>query len=403
MKVIQIDISVGIGSTGKIVEHIGNEIIKNGHKSIVAYGRYAGKSNSRLFKIGNTWDQGLHLLRTRLFDRLGFGSILATKKLINFIESEQPDIVHLHQMHGYYINIKLLFNFLKQYDKPVVWTLHDCWAYTGHCCHYERFECKKWTTACHSCPLTTYYPSSFFIDNSSKNFVDKRRLFTQLNSLHLVPVSQWLGGELRNSFLKGQNQTVIENSIDLNIFQNVDSTFLRKSYGIGDKKVVLGMATTWSDLKGLADFLELAKHIDDDTIIILVGLDKRQKLNLPKNIIGVERFNDRHILAMHYSLADVFANPSLAESFGLVTIEAMACGTPVVGYNTTATPELIVKGTGYVAPKKDIKTFISLVKKLLVEGKESYSEKCRQHVTKNYNSDIQYNKYLDLYNSIISD
>ncbi|MFZ1705232.1 MAG: glycosyltransferase [Saprospiraceae bacterium] len=402
MKVLQIDVSVNIGSTGRIAEQIGLKILQNNGESIIAFGRYEGSSKSKKIKIGNKFEQAHHLLLTRIFDKHGFGSVLGTKLFIKEIDKIDPDIIHLHNIHGYYINIEILFEYLIKSGKPVIWTLHDCWAYTGHCCYYSRYNCEKWKTECYKCPLTNYYPQSLVFDNSKNNYRIKNELFNALNNLTLVPVSDWLANEVSQSFLKSKNIFTIHNGVDINVFQYTDPTYLIEKHGLQGKKVLLGVASPWSDLKGLNDFIKLSAILDENHQIILIGLTASQIKSLPKNIIGITRLSDSSELVKYFSLADVFVNLSFAESFGLVTIEAMACGTPVVGYNLTATPELIKSGTGYVVEKSDITGIKKKIEKILQNGKKTYSNKCRQNVEEFYNIDTQYDKYIQLYKEKMS-
>ena len=401
MKILQIDVAVNVGSTGRIAEEIGLKILENGSDSFIAYGRNARPSASETIKIGNCIDQAYHLLQTRLSDRHGLYSISATKEFVKKIEKLNPDIIHLHQLHGYYINIKILFDFLNSFKKPVIWTLHDCWSFTGHCCYFIRFNCEKWKTVCFKCPLKNYYPKSWLIDNSTNNFKLKKLLFNRIDNLTIVPVSNWLGNMAKGSFLKEQRIEVITNGVDLNIFKPCNSDELRVKHGLQNKHILLGVASLWSELKGLSDFYSLSLMIDSDTRIVLVGLNKKQINELPENIIGIERTENAHQLAEYYSMADVFINPSLAESFGLVTVEAMACATPSVAYNSTASPELITPGTGIVVEKNNLPGLSAGTSQLIKDGKEKYTLNCINRVKENFDKDKQYCKYIDLYNSLL--
>jgi putative colanic acid biosynthesis glycosyltransferase len=397
--ILQINVSGNYGSTGQIAEDIGKKISQSNGVSTIGFGRYATLSASDTIKIGNKFGQAMHLIQTRLFDQHCLGSEAGTIEFVKKIKELNPDIIHLHQLHGYYISMKILFDFLRDFGKPVIWTFHDCWAYTGHCCHYSRVGCEKWKTSCHDCPLTQYYPQSFLYDNSESNYHLKKQLFNSVPNLTLVPVSEWLAGEIKLSFLKGHEIKPIHNGIDIEKYKYSDPKKLIEKYQIDGKSVVLGVASPWSDIKGLRDFVELSKIIDSKIQIILIGLSQIQIKKLPNNIIGISRLDDPTDLAKFYSLADVFVNPSKAESFGLVTVEAMACGTPVVGYNATATPELIKPGTGYVVEKLDIVGLHDRINLILKNGRSSYSDACRENVVLNYNKEVQYDKYLELYKS----
>lgn len=398
-KLLQINIEVNRGSTGRIAEQIGEIAIESGFESYICYARGYNPSRSNVIRIGSKLSFLSHVLKTRLFGDQLRASTFATKKLISKIKEINPDIIHLHQLHGYYLDINIFFDFLVIFNKPVIWTLHDCWAYTGHCCYYERVSCKKWLTECSACPLKHYYPQSWFFDNSNKNYRVKKYLFNNVKDLTLVPVSNWLGSEVSLSFLKDKNILPIENGIDLRKFIYSDPSSIRIKHNLGNKKIILGVASPWSDLKGLKDFVKLSEMVESDTQIILIGLTESQKKGLPENIIGISRLADPHDLARYYSLADVFVNPSIAESFGLVTVEAMSCGTPVVGYNVTATPELIAPGAGFVVEKGDIKGLMDKIKTVLDLGRSHFSEATRKRVMDNYNHEKQYRKYIELYES----
>jgi putative colanic acid biosynthesis glycosyltransferase len=228
MKVLQINTTKNTSSTGHIAEDIGKKVIEQGYSSCIAFGRSSNPGPSVPIKIGNTLDQGLHVLFTRIFDTHGFHSTIATKKLINQIESIDPDIIHLHNLHGYYLNIKILFEYLAKISKPIVWTLHDCWPYTGHCCYYNRINCLKWKTECKSCNLSWLYPQSIIFDNSRNNFRNKKYFFNLPDNLHLTSVSKWLGSQIKQSFLKYRPLTIIYNGVDLSVFKPKNVTYLKQ-------------------------------------------------------------------------------------------------------------------------------------------------------------------------------
>lgn len=403
MKVLQIDVSVNIGSTGKIAEEIGLEILETGGESVIGYGRYFRKSRSETIKIGNRLDQAFHLLQTRLFDRHALASASVTEAFIDKIREINPDVIHLHQIHGYYLNIEKLFGFLKICGKPIVWTFHDCWAVTGHCSYFSPANCDRWKTGCFSCPLLSSYPASYFIDNSENNYQIKKSLFGDLPNLTIVPVSYWMESVVKESFLKHHATRVIYNGVDLDAFKPRNADKLRRKYNLGNKKVILGVAATWSELKGLKTLIELAKVFGGDAVIIVIGLTEKQIRSLPENMIGIGTTESVDELAEFYSLADVFVNPSIAESFGLVTAEALACGTPVVAYDATATPELVREGTGFVVEKNNISMLHSSIMKVLSAGKTEYADECRKTAEVFFNKENQYKKYIDLYKLLIAE
>jgi len=247
---LQINSVVNSGSTGRIAEEIGQTAISQGWESYIAYGRNKRLSQSQLIKIGTDWDIKMHGLQTRLFDRHGLGSKSATQIFIKQIEAIKPDIIHLHNIHGYYLNIEVLFNFLASTQIPVLWTLHDCWPFTGHCVYFDFVGCKKWLTQCNNCPQTRTYPASFFLDRSTQNFNLKKELFTGVHNLTLVPVSQWLANLLRQSFLKNLPIQVINNGIDIETFKPVPSNNLRFKFKLQSKFIIIGVANIWSERKG---------------------------------------------------------------------------------------------------------------------------------------------------------
>jgi glycosyltransferase involved in cell wall biosynthesis len=401
MKILQIDVALNVGSTGKIAENIGEMIIKNGGESYIAYGRDARTSASKSVKIGNKFDQAYHLLMTRLFDQHALHSKNATRKFIKEIEIIDPDIIHLHQIHGYYLNIKELLTFLKKFNRPIVWTFHDCWQFTGHCSYYTRVDCDKWKTECHSCPLIKLYPSSLGWDNSRKNYNIKRNHITPLDNLTIIPVSNWLKSELKQSFLKDMKIKTICNGVDINIFKPSDGNYLKNKYGLTNKKVWLGVAAYWSGQKGLNDFIELAKLTSEDIQIVLIGLTIAELEKIPKNILGLKSTENINELRDFYSMANVFLNPSIAESFGLVTVEAMACGTPVVVYNSTASPELVSIETGIIVKRNDIIGLYDAAIEITNMGKIKYSKNCIERASTYFNRDKQIKLYIDLYKVLI--
>ena len=395
MRVLQINTTVNNGSTGTIAEDLGKAIIREGGESIIAYGRESNKSRSKLIKVGSKIDQAMHLIFTRLFDSHGFHSSYATRKLIKKIKQEKPDIVHLHNLHGYYLNVELLFSFLKIYNKPVIWTLHDCWSYTGHCCYYERVGCDKWKTECNKCPLQFLYPESKWIDNSRKNYIKKKAILNGVADLTVVTVSKWLQSQVKQSFLSSYPLMSIYNGIDKTIFKPKDQHILKKKFGYLDKKIVLGVASEWSDGKGLKTFIEISKVMAPQILIILVGLTDKQISILPKNIIGVKRTKDANELADYYVMADVFVTPSIAETFGLVVAEALSCGTPCVVNNSSALPELVDESVGFVVSNTSSE-YVNAIKKIISEPKEKYAVATFEK-SKQFTLDLHLNNYMELY------
>ena len=406
MKILlQINSVINTGSTGRIAEEIGQKAIVAGWQSYIAYGRENNRtSQSHKIRIGNDWDIRMHGVQTRLLDNhsLGLSSKGATKKLISQIEEVNPDIIHLHNLHGYYLNIEVLFNYLATKDIPIVWTLHDCWSFTGHCAYYDAVGCYKWKIECHSCPQTNTYPASFLLDRSRKNFLEKRELFNSLSNLILVSVSNWLKSEVENSFLKDNNIKRIYNGVDIDTFIPLKNFGIREKYNIGNKFIMIGVATAWGNNKGWNDYMELSNMLNDDEVIVLVGLSDKQLSNLPSNIIGVKRTEDIHELAALYSTSDIVLNLSYEETFGLTTVEGMSCGTPGIVYNKTASPELITKETGFIVEGGNMEQLLNAIATIKKQGKTYYSGNCRGRAEEYFNKDDRYQEYLELYEEILN-
>jgi putative colanic acid biosynthesis glycosyltransferase len=397
----QINSVINSGSTGRIAEEIGQTAISAGWKSYIAYGRNDRPSQSELIKIGNDWDIKMHGFQTRLFDRHGLGSISATKELIGKIKEISPDIIHLHNIHGYYINIEILFNYLLNSNIPVVWTFHDCWPITGHCAHFTFVGCEKWKTQCYNCPQKKNYPSSWVVDRSEKNYNLKKELFTSLPNLTLVPVSNWLSEILKESYLQHYPLNVIHNGINTEFFKPSSDKVFRIKYSLENKFILLGVATSWGLKKGLYDFIELSKLLKTDYQIVLVGLSRKQIEQLPDNILGIERTESVKELAEIYSASDVFVNPTYEDSFPTTNLESLACGTPVITYKTGGSPEAIDELTGIVVEQGNIGKLIDAINKVKDKGKQSYSEACVNRAHRLYKKEDRYQEYIELYGSLL--
>lgn len=396
MKILQINSVCGIGSTGRIATDIHNILIERGHQSYIAYGRDESKNCETSIRIGNKFDNYVHGIITRIFDRHGFGSKTATKKFIKKVKEIDPDIIHLHNIHGYYINIEILFNFLKKANIPVIWTLHDCWAFTGHCAYFDYANCDRWKIGCYQCPEKSSYPASRFFDNSRSNFERKKEIFTGVKNLTLVTPSKWLAGLVKESFLKDYPVKVINNGIDLEVFKPTQSDF-RQRYNLENKFIILGVASTWEHRKGFKYFIELSKKIEKDDVIVLVGLSEKQLRNLPPNIIGITRTNDVQELAEIYTTADVFVNPTLEEVMGLTNVEALACGTPVITFNTGGSVECVDEKTGFIVEKGNIDELLIYIKKVKLNTKKFFEKECINRAIELYKKEDKFLEYINLY------
>lgn len=403
MKVLQINTVINSGSTGHIAEEIGLKIIEAGGESFIAFGRKAERpSKSHKIRIGNQQGIFLHGIGTRLTDRHAFFSKKATEKLVEEIKRIQPDIIHFHNLHGYYLNIEVLFNYLSTIDTPIVWTLHDCWPITGHCPYFSYVNCEKWKTHCSNCPQKKKYPASFVMDNSYRNFEKKRELFTSVKNLTLVPVSHWLENLLRESFLHIYPVQVIHNGINLDVFEPKNTSKIKEKYNLSDKFVVLGVASIWEKRKGLDDFITLNGLLKNDETLILVGLTDKQIKLLPKNIIGIQRTENINELAELYSCADIFVNPTWEDNYPTTNLEAIACGTPVVTYKTGGSPESISADTGFVVEQGDVTALRRVMDEVKSNGKNFYQEACRKRALSLFRKEERFEEYILLYEKLLT-
>jgi putative colanic acid biosynthesis glycosyltransferase len=399
MRILQINVTVNSGSTGRIAEEIGNVLLENNHESYIAFGRGIGISNSHLIRIGNKLDNYIHGAKTLLTDKHCFYSKSATKKLIEQIKVIKPDAICLHNLHGYYIQIEVLFDFLKETQIPVLWTLFDAWSFTGHCTYFDDIDCKKWQSHCNNCPKHKNYPSSW-VDNSYANFEEKKRIFNSINKMEIVTHSGWLESLVKNSFLKDFKVHVTPSAINLQQFKPTNSK-LREKYALKNKKVLLGCASIWTNRKGYADFIHLSEKIDDEFIIVMIGLNAKEIKGLPKKIIGLQRTESIVELAQWYSLAYAFVNPTSQDNFPTTNLEALACGTPVITYNTGGSPEAIDNKTGFVVEKGNIQGIMDSLNQLATLNKEDISAACRLRAELLFDKRTRYLDYLNILEGLI--
>ena len=403
MKVLQINSVCGFGSTGRIAVDLYHLLEENNHECVIAYGRGTSPDGVRAIKIGSAFDNKIHGLLTRVADLHGFGSKKATFGLIKEIEEFNPDVVHLHNIHGYYLNVEILFRFLKQKQLPVIWTLHDCWSFTGHCAYFDFAGCSKWKTECSHCPQKNAYPSSKLADNSRKNYRRKKELFNMIDNLTIVTPSEWLAATVKESFLSEHKIEVINNGISLDDFQPAASSpqavdSIKEKYNCKDKFVVLGVASVWEERKGFQYFQQLAKRVDDDIRIVIVGLDPQRIKELDPNMIGISRTGNLKELAEIYTMADVFVNPTLEDNFPTTNIEALACGTPVITFQTGGSPEIIDETCGIVIAKENLEELLNAVN--FTKNNPFKAEACLNRA-KRYNKSEQFMQYITLYNQIV--
>lgn len=392
LKVVQINSCYETGSTGKIAKGISKVLTKNNIENYIFYG--TGHSDEKnAFRIGNDWYLKLNVLKTRLFGKHGFYSHVATLGMLKKLSCIKPDIIHLHNIHGHYVNVKMLFKYIKKHNIKTVWTLHDCWAFTGHCSHFAYAGCEKWKTACHNCSQLENYPKSLLFDRSKSSYNDKKSLFTGVGDLTIITPSVWLSNLSAQSFLKDYSIKVINNGIDLNAFKPCESD-LKKRLNIEDKFILMGICSNLTDRKGGKYLIELAEKLPQDYVLIIVGL--KDNAGLPENVITLPRTNSKKELAGIYSAADVFINPTLEDTFPTVNLEALACGTPVVTFDTGGSPESVTDGCGAVVEQGDVNALLKEVLKIKA-NKGNYFEPCVKKAKECYDETKKFEEYLKIY------
>ena len=398
-RVLQINVTANWGSTGRIAEEIGLLAQINDWESYIAYGRGNPNSKSHLIRIGNVFDMYHHGIQSRLFDIHGLASQKATKVFLDKIRSINPNIIHLHNIHGYYLNYPKLFDYLSRANIPIIWTLHDCWPFTGHCAYFDFINCNKWKKQCHECKGLNTYPKAF-IDASHKNFSLKKQYLTQIPNMVLVPVSNWLDRLLSESFLSHYKTQVIHNGINIDLFKPTIDETITKKYNINNKFIILGLTNIWAERKGLNDIIKLNEIIDHSVFqIVLVGLTTKQIKQIPQSIIGIPRTDSIEDLVKLYSKAGVFINPTWEDNFPTTNLEALACGTPIITYNTGGSPEAIDEKTGYVVSKGNIDNLYEAIKNVYngyIDRKD-----CRNRAVRLYNKEDRFQEYINLYKSLL--
>lgn len=394
MKLLQINVTCNQGSTGGIAEQVGLLMKEYGWDVYLCHGaRYVEPSQLKTYLIGNKCGEYLHALKSLLFDADGFGSTRATMKLVEYIKQVKPNLIQIHNLHGYYVNYKILFKYLNTTSIPIVMTLHDCWVFTGHCIHFVTVDCEKWKSGCGKCPQICSVPKSLVFDRSKRNFEQKKKYIAGNRNLHLVCVSKWIEDFLHQSMYKEHPIHLIRNGIDLSVYR---PTVEKKK----DKFRILGVSNPWSRDKGLYDIYELRNMLPlDEYDITLVGLKKLQKEVLPKGINGILRTNNKLELVDLYSASDVFINLTYADTYPTTNLEALACGTPVITYRTGGSPESLSEDTGIVIEQGDVKALAEAIKKMRVNPFASNT--CRKRATELFDKNELFMDYVKLYEKLV--
>lgn len=401
-RVLLVNTVAGTGSVGRLVTGLYDTLTDNGYECLIAYGRGDAPGNRNSYRIGDDFSVYLHGALSRMRDKHGFYSKRATKEFIKVIEDFDPDIIHLHNVHGYYLNIELLFRYLKKSERRVIWTLHDCWTFTGHCSHFEYIGCIKWQTGCYKCEQLNEYPKSVAADNSRENYLMKKELFTGLKNMTLVTPSEWLKERVAQSFMKEYHTVVVPTGIDLQEFSPVEEDIsgenmiykLRNSLNVRDKKVLLGVANPWRERKGLLQFETLAKTISDRYVIVLLGLNDSQLNDLPDSIIGLSRTDSVEELAAMYSMADIYVNLTLEDTFPTTNIEALACGTPVVTFKAGGSAESIDDTCGIAVERNSIQGIIAACDRIISQNGVQFTKEMCVRRARQYDRNYRFLEYI---------
>lgn len=416
MKIVQIN-TFPYKATGEIMLNLHKILLSEGFESYVVWGRGRKENFENKIVISDNLGIKWHGIYTRITDKTGFASKRTTRKLIKALEEIKPDIVHLHNIHGYYINIEMLFGYLRDYAIKVVWTLHDCWAFTGHCAWFDMCGCEKWKTGCNHCSQKNTYPASYLIDNSKWNWIKKRELFTGLN-VEIVTPCKWLNGLCKQSFLRDYKIHTIYNGIDLKVYHPVtDNERIKEikiKYRLNNGPIILGVASEWTERKGLTDIIQLSEILKNQMQFIVIGLTEEQIKYLPKHINGFERTNNVEDLVNLYSIADLFYNPTYEDNFPTTNIEALACGTPVLTYDTGGSQEAVYIAQGKVGKnvgevikktnriKTDLNTVENKIVELISKNKDNSTKTACRAAAQFFDANKRLREYLDIYQTMLN-
>ena len=400
MRIAQINM-LTYGSTGKIMLQIARNARQHGHLvktfSPVEFSRFGKKDTPKIdghMEFGSFWENGFHHYCGTLLGADGCFSQQGTRQLIRELEAFQPDIIHLHNLHGFRQNLPMLFHYIKKHNIRVIWTLHDCWAFTGHCPYFTIEKCDRWKTGCHHCPQPRVYPK-MYLDTSRIMYKMKKKWFCGVSDMTIVTPSQWLADLAKQSFLKEYPVEVINNGINLSVFQPTPSNF-RERHGIGkDTFLLLGVAFGWGERKGLDIFIKLAKRLDSSYQIVLVGTDDRVDAQLPTNIISIHRTQNQQELAEIYSAADLLVNPTREENYPTVNMESIACGTPVLTFRTGGSPEILDETCGSVVECDDLDAMEREIRRICADRPYSL-EACLERA-KSFDMNTKFEEYVRLY------
>lgn len=402
MRVLLIDVNCKYSSTGKIVYDLYNKLRAEGHEAAIAYGRGKKICEEKIYKFGLDIETYVHALLARVTGYNGYFSYFSTRRLIRFIEEFQPDVIHIHELHAYFVNIEPLINYIRQKGIKTVCTLHCEYMYTGKCGHSH--ECEKWKTECTKCPHVHEYPASILLDQTTYMFRKKKSLFDEWKGLVIATPSQWLADRAKQSFLRNCMTKVVHNGINVDIFRPQNADALKKEYNIKpDEKVVLGLAPDiLSEAKGGSYILQLAEKMKNQKVrFVLVGVTGKG-VEYIDNVVFVGKIRNQQKLAQHYSMADVFVICSKRENFPTTCLEAQCCGTPIVGFDTGGSRETAVLTEKYFTDYGDVDALKESVESILYFSDENYRT-LSQLAKDSFNITKMYDRYLEIYKIVTSD
>lgn len=404
MKILQINSVYEERSTGRTCKEVEKAVIANGGQCITAYGFGPKRDTPNAYKIGTPFEYYLHGVLGRLTGLNGYFSVFATIRLVHFIKKYDPDVIHLRNLHGFYINLPILFSYLKKSNKPVIQNVHDCWIFTGKCTHYTVNNCYKWKTECDShCPkcVVHQYPKSLIFDFSRKMFRDKKKWLTSLPNLTIVGVSNWTTEQAAESFLGEHRVMRIYNWIDLNTFKPREENVL-SDYGLNPELfTVVCAGVSWSGTSKYEQLKKLIEMCDANVQFLIIG-ECLERID-SKNVAYAGYVSGTDNLAKLYASCDVYVHFSLEDTFGKVIAEALACGTPAIVYDSTSCPEIICASTGRVVQPNDIQAVYNAIGEIKAAGKKAMAKECRDRVEKNFAYQKNVKELITLYEEVCNE
>lgn len=401
MKILQINVTCGKGSTGIIATEIAQRLEAKGHGAYIAYGQ-GTTDYPKSYKIGTNLENKIHgLWNTRILGKEGFGTTCGTRKFIKWVNSIYPDVIQIHNLHSNFLNFPMFFEYIREKNIPVVYSLFDCWAFTGKCTHFTEPRCRKWETSCGNCPRLQSGPTTWFFDRTRSLYNTKKQLFTNMPNMHVIVCSNWLKGEVEKSFLSKCPIHMIYNWIDTEKFKEIHDESIYERYGIDkNKKILVSVSAFWDDnTTRFTDASRLAEVLPEGCQLVIIGKKITEK-PLAKNMLHIDYVNGVSELSKLYSEAIAFVGFSVEDTFGKVFAESMLCGTPAIVFNSTACPE-VVGDTGYVVEPHDVNAMVDCIQEIRANGREYYSQRCKDLVVSQYGYEQNVDKYIEIYENIV--